>query len=98
MSELVDVGYRDPWEEPDIVREPPPTPDEYADGDRPRIAELGSSQLEQLRTAGDGMDQVLAQRELERRAGAGYQPSLLGPAEQLAASRKPARSGRKGAP
>jgi hypothetical protein len=40
-DELVDVGYRDPWEEPDIVRDPPPAAAEYADGDRPRIAELG---------------------------------------------------------
>jgi hypothetical protein len=97
-DELVDVGYRDPWEEPDIVREPAPGPEEYADGDRPRIVELGSDQLERLLAFGTGMDQVLARRELERRAGAGYQPSLLGPAEQLATSTKPAPSGRRREP
>lgn len=88
MSDLVDVGYRDPCEEPDVVRDDRPTPEEYADDDRPRIAELGSDQLERLLAFGTGIDQVLARDELERRGGAGYQPSLLGPIEQLATTRR----------
>lgn len=93
MTELVDVGYHDPWEQRDDVADAPPSREEY-DPDvaapahaRPRTRD----ELEQLLTFGSGIEQVLARQELERRAGAGYQPSLLGPAERLAQTR-PRRS------
>ncbi len=87
MSELIDAGYRDPWDERDDIPDDPPTREEYD----PTIRELGSEQLKRLLELGAGLDQVLARDELQRRAGAGYQPSLLGPAEQLATRRSPPR-------
>lgn len=87
MSELVDVDYRDPWDPRDERPDPPPSRAEYehdsvapAARERPRRRD----ELEQLLAFGSGVEQVLARQELERRAGAGYQASLLGPAERLA--------------
>lgn len=52
--------------------------------DKTPVAELRNDQLERELAFGHGVRQVLARDELERRAGAGYQPSLLSPAERLA--------------
>lgn len=88
MSELIDVGYHDPLDERDDTPDPPPSPDEYqnapARAPRPAIGERGRDELEQLLAFGSGVEQVLARDELQRRLGAGYQPSLLGPTERLA--------------
>lgn len=88
MSELVDVGYVDPGDERDDIADPSPSAAELSDDPiaarGPSIAELGRDQLKRLLEFGSGIDQVLARQELERRAGAGYQPSLLSPAQRLA--------------
>jgi hypothetical protein len=56
---------------------------------RPAIGELGPGELEQLLAFGSGIEQVLARDELERRAGAGYQPSLLSAAQRVAETAAP---------
>lgn len=92
MSEQIDVGYRDPWDPcDDAIPDPPPSPDEYRDvrdrhvpAARPPIGELGQADLEQLLAFGAGVEQVLARDELGRRAGAGYQPSLLTAEQRVA--------------
>lgn len=43
-DELVDVGYRDPWDERDDIRDDPPTREEYEPDTGPSIVELGSEQ------------------------------------------------------
>lgn len=48
------------------------------------VAERGRDELEQMLAFGSGIEQVLARDELQRRAGAGYQPSLLSPVQRLA--------------
>lgn len=80
MSELIDVGYRDPWDEREPEPAERPSPAEYTDDFRA----LPRAELEQLLAFGAGAEQVLARAELGRRAGTGYQPSLLGSAERLA--------------
>lgn len=100
-DELVDVGYRDPCDDRDDVREPPPARAEYDDEPQrhpvtvaaraPAIGELSRDELEQLLAFGAGVEQVLARTELERRAGAGYQPSLLTAAQRAAETAPPRR-------
>jgi hypothetical protein len=82
---VVDVGYRDPMDEPDVDRDDTaaPGPDDLTQ-DQPApplltpIGELSPAQLERELAFGNGIRQVLARDELERRA-SGYQPALFGP-------------------
>jgi hypothetical protein len=91
----VGPGYRDPLEDRDVVDvvddvDGPTQLDRYDDAP---VGQRASAALQRELTFGAGVDQLLAREELERRAGDGYQASLLGPTEQLAltdTTRRPA--------
>lgn len=76
-SFFIDVGYRDPTDDneprPECVR--PDADDLVLDP----IPELDRQQLERELAFGNGIRQVLARDELQRRAEGGYQPPLFSP-------------------
>lgn len=81
-SFFIDVGYRDPLDdnEPRPERDLPSAEELAVDPAVP-MRELGRTQLERELVFGSGVRQVIASDELLRRAGDGYQPSLLEPHE-----------------